>query len=57
MASKACRKCFLTSYLWGPGKAAYALLASFPLLENEINNTYLLGLYWGLNKVYSFNRY
>lgn len=57
MASKTCRKCFLTSYLWGPGKAAYALLASFPLLENEINNTYLLGLYWGLNKVYSFNRY
>lgn len=34
----------ITSYLWDPGLASYVLTGSFPLLENEINNTYLVGL-------------
>lgn len=44
IGSDAHQKHSITSYLWDPGLASYVLTGSFPLLENEMNNTYLVGL-------------
>lgn len=44
IGSDAHQKHSTTSYLWDPGLTSYVLSGSFPLLENEINNTYLVGL-------------
>ena len=44
IGSEAHQKHSITSYLWDPGLTSYVLSGSFPLLGNEINNTYLVGL-------------
>lgn len=44
IGSEAHQKQSITSYLWDPGLTSYVLSGSFPLLGNEINNTYLVVL-------------